>query len=189
MRLVEPKNSIKTVISTLVFVAVISQVVVLKPANAEIGHWMANSTPKTVGMEVNTQGKAGNSIKLAFNDGLVEERKPDKVMRAVITAYTSTLDQTDDSPFIAASGKRVHDGMIAANGLAFGTEIKIPALYGDKIFVVEDRMNKRYGPGRFDIWLDVPRKEAMEFGVKRVEVQIFYKKKPKKEVAVNRVGR
>lgn len=106
--------------------------------------------------------------------------RPDKVVKAVITAYTSTVDQTDDDPFIAASGKRVHDGMIAANFLPFGTKIKIPSLYGDKIFTVEDRMNKRYGFGRMDVWLDTSKAEARKFGVKRLEVEIFY---PNKEMA------
>lgn len=106
--------------------------------------------------------------------------RPDKVVKAVITAYTSTVDQTDDDPFIAASGKRVHDGMIAANGLPFGTKIKIPSLYGDKIFTVEDRMNKRYGFGRMDVWLDTSKAEARKFGVKRLEVEIFY---PEKAIA------
>lgn len=103
--------------------------------------------------------------------------KPDRVVRAVITAYTSTPDQTDDSPFIAASGQRVYDGMIAANWLPFGTKIKIPSLSGNKIFTVDDRMNKRYGLGRLDIWLDTTKKEARQFGVKRVDVEVYYVKK------------
>jgi len=103
--------------------------------------------------------------------------KPDKVVAAVITAYTSTPDQTDDSPFIAATGKHVYDGMIAANWLPFGTKIKIPALYGDKVFTVDDRMNKRYGYGRMDIWLDATKGEARKFGVKRVEVEVYYQEK------------
>lgn len=99
---------------------------------------------------------------------------PDKKIQAVITAYSSTVDQCDDDPFIAASGKRVYDGMIAANFLPMGTKIKIPSLYGDKIFTVDDRMNARYGYGRMDIWMDAPRAEVNAFGVKRVEVEIYY---------------
>lgn len=99
---------------------------------------------------------------------------PDKKLTAVITAYTSTVDQCDDDPFIAASGKHVYDGMIAANFLPLGTKIKIPALYGDKVFTVDDRMNARYGYGRMDIWLDTTKAEARKFGVKRVEVEIYY---------------
>ena len=107
----------------------------------------------------------------------------DMVVKAVITAYTSTPDQTDDTPFIAATGKRVHDGMIAANWLPFGTKVKIPSLYGNKIFVVEDRMNSRYGFGRMDIWFDSSKGEARKFGVKRVNIEVYYTKKVSKEIA------
>jgi len=115
-------------------------------------------------------------------DQVIEEPvvKPDKVVKAVITAYTSTVDQTDNDPFVAASGKRVYDGMIAANWLPFGTKIKIPSLYGDKEFTVDDRMNARYGYGRMDIWFDAAKAEARKFGVKRVEVEVYY---PDKEMA------
>lgn len=109
-----------------------------------------------------------------------ESDRPDMVIDAVITAYTSTVDQCDDDPFIAATGKHVYDGMIAANGLPFGTKIIIPSLYGDKVFMVDDRMNKRYGFGRMDIWLDTTKSEAIKFGVKRVEVEVYL---PQKELA------
>lgn len=101
-------------------------------------------------------------------------RDTDVKAKAVLTAYSSTPDQTDSDPFTAASGKRVHDGMIAANWLPFGTKVKIPSLFGDKIFIVEDRMNARYGYGRVDIWMDAPKPEVRKFGVKRTEVVIFY---------------
>ena len=104
----------------------------------------------------------------------VVKNKPNKVVNSVITAYTSTVDQTDDDPFVAASGKMVYDGMIAANWLPFGTKIKIPSLYGDKVFTVDDRMNARYGYGRLDIWLDTDKQTAKQFGVKRVDVEVYY---------------
>jgi len=103
-----------------------------------------------------------------------QKKQPNMVVNAVITAYTSTVDQTDDDPFVAASGKMVYDGMIAANWLPFGTKIKIPSLFGDKIFTVDDRMNERYGFGRMDIWLDADRQVAVNFGVKRVNVEVYY---------------
>lgn len=115
--------------------------------------------------------------------GAKQEIKPNKLVRAVITAYSSTVDQTDNDPFTAASGKQVYDGMIAANWLPFGTVIKIPELYGDKVFMVDDRMNPRYGYGRLDIWLDAPKSEVKKFGVKRVEIEIYYPRKENVKVA------
>jgi 3D (Asp-Asp-Asp) domain-containing protein len=129
-----------------------------------------------------TSNKAPVSIAVAGS--IPEDEKPNKIVKAVITAYTSTPDQTDDTPFIGASGKHVYDGMIAANWLPFGTKVKIPALYGDKVFTVDDRMNSRYGYGRMDIWLDTSKSEALKFGVKRVEVQIFYEKPATKKLVI-----
>lgn len=89
----------------------------------------------------------------------------------VITAYSSTPDQTDASPFITASGAHVRDGIIAANIFPFGTLIKMPKLYGDKIFVVEDRLAPKNGH-KIDVWFP-SRESAMEFGVKITEIQVL----------------
>lgn len=124
-----------------------------------------------------------DSLNIGENKPIAEPAvKPDKVVKSVITAYTSTSGQCDDDPFIAAWGDRVYDGMIAANWLPRGTKIKIPSLFGDKIFTVADRMNPRYGYGRLDIWLDTTRAEALKFGVQRAEVEIYY---PDNELARN----
>lgn len=89
-----------------------------------------------------------------------------------MTAYSSTPDQTDSTPFITASNTYVRDGIVAANFLPFGTAIKIPDLYGDKIFVVEDRMNRRY-TSRVDIWFP-DRASALQFGLKRsVRIEVI----------------
>ena len=93
------------------------------------------------------------------------------VMTVLATAYSSTPDQTDSSPFITAWNTRVRDGIIAANFLPFGTKIKIPEIYGDKIFIVEDRMNRRYWH-KIDIWFP-NRQGALEFGLKTVKIQIL----------------
>mgnify|MGYP001593081784 FL=1 len=87
------------------------------------------------------------------------------------TAYSSTPDQTDDSPFVTAWNTRVRDGIVAANFLPFGTRIKIPEIYGDKIFVVEDRMNRRYWH-KVDIWFP-DRQSALEFGLRTIKIQIL----------------
>lgn len=89
----------------------------------------------------------------------------------IITAYTSALEETDSSPFITASGTFVRDGIIAANFLKIGTQVKIPALYGDKIFVVEDRMAKK-NSHKVDIWMS-SKAQALQFGVKRAEIIVL----------------
>lgn len=89
----------------------------------------------------------------------------------VATAYSSTPDQTDSTPFITASGTHVRDGVVAANFLPIGTLIRIPEVYGDKVFVVEDRMHKRYS-NRVDIWFP-SRNEAKQFGVKQIVIELI----------------
>lgn len=93
-----------------------------------------------------------------------------RLIEVDLTAYSSTEDQTDSTPFIAASGKHVYDGMVAANFLPFGTKIKIPTLYGDRIFTVDDRMNKRY-QNTVDIWF-ADRTSAINFGIKKATIEI-----------------
>jgi len=91
--------------------------------------------------------------------------------KVLITAYSSTPDQTDDSPFITAMGSTVRDGIVACNFLKFGTKVRIPEVYGDKIFVVEDRMAKK-NSHKIDIWME-SRAQALEFGVKYLTVEIL----------------
>lgn len=111
--------------------------------------------------------KADNLAKLPQSDW----KEPVKTMKVMASAYSSTVDQTDSTPFITANGKHVADGIVAANFLPFGTKIKIPELYGDKIFSVEDRMNPRYYY-KIDIWMET-REEAIQFGVQYIEIEIF----------------
>lgn len=98
-----------------------------------------------------------------------------------VTAYSSTPDQTDDSPFITANGTVVRDGVVATNFLPFGTRVRFPELYGDKEFIVADRMNTRYFY-RVDIWMP-DRKDALKFGKKDVLVEIL---PPASSLAVTR---
>lgn len=98
-----------------------------------------------------------------------------KQITVIATAYSSTPDQTDSTPFTTAFGTSVRDGIIAANFLSFNTKIKIPALYGDKIFSVEDRMNSRFNkvnPPRIDVWFP-NRYLAKNFGVKKIKIVIL----------------
>jgi len=100
------------------------------------------------------------------------EREVAKKVKVVLTAYSSTPDQTDDTPFITANGKHVIDGIVANNMLPFGTKIRIPSIYGYKIFTVEDRMNARKSKYHVDIWMP-DRQSAIDFGAKTAEIEIL----------------
>jgi len=92
--------------------------------------------------------------------------------KVIITGYSSTEDQTDLDPFITASGERVADGIVANNLLSFDTEIRLPELFGDKVFVVKDRMHYRKGDFHIDIWFP-SRQEALNFGSKLAYMEVF----------------
>ena len=83
----------------------------------------------------------------------------------VVTGYNSLPEQTDDTPFITASGQRTRDGIVANNCLKFGTLVVI----GEKTYEVQDRMNKRYGCEHYDIWMEY-KSDAVHFGVQHLEV-------------------
>jgi len=93
----------------------------------------------------------------------------------IITAYNSEIGQTDDSPCITANNFNVCENgiedTIAANFLPFGAKVKIPALFGDRVFVVRDRMNKRYS-NRVDIWM-IEKPDAVNFGVKMAKIEVL----------------
>lgn len=101
----------------------------------------------------------------------VENREPKMVRWVTVTAYSSTVDQCDSTPFITASNKHVYDGLVAANFLYFGTKVKFPDYFGDKVFTVDDRMNKKYN-SRMDVWFHT-REQAKQFGVRYLKVEIY----------------
>jgi 3D (Asp-Asp-Asp) domain-containing protein len=99
-------------------------------------------------------------------------QNPKQILKAIITAYSSTIGETDSTPFITAAGTPVRDGIVANNLLPFGTKIRMPDLYGDKVFVVEDRMHRRKGDNQFDIWF-ASHAEAEKFGAEITYIEIL----------------
>lgn len=95
-----------------------------------------------------------------------------------VSGYNSEVAQCDDSPFITASGTHVHWGTIAANiidangrNIPFGTIVKIPSLFGDQIFIVEDRLNKRY-TNNVDVWFE-KHADAIKLGRRNVQIEVI----------------
>ena len=132
------------------------QPITLEEKNSDVLLWQNN-----IFVEVNKTWLAVPAIKTA-----AQTKKP----VVIVTAYSSTPDQTDDSPFITANGTFVRDGIVAANWLPFGAKVKFPEIYGDKIFTVQDRMAKK-NSHKIDIWMPT-RHAALDFGVKKLAYEI-----------------
>ena len=98
-------------------------------------------------------------------------KTPKKTMYVTVTAYSSTKDQTDGDPYLTGLGTPVRDGIVAANFLPVGTVVRFPDKFGEKIFVVEDRMNEKFG-FQVDIWMS-NNEEAKKFGIQYLKMEIF----------------
>ena len=109
-----------------------------------------------------------------------KERVARKKIKVLATAYSSTSDQTDSTPCITANGfdlckyygQHAVETTVASNFLPMNTSVRVKDVFGDRVLVVRDRMNERYGYGRIDIWMPT-RAQAKEFGVKWIEMEIF----------------
>jgi 3D (Asp-Asp-Asp) domain-containing protein len=115
-------------------------------------------------------GSAFNAVSQVLPTVPVPQAK--RVLKVVATAYSSSFDETDGDPWTTASGAKVRDGIIAANGLPFGTRVRFPEQYGDKIFIVLDRMHPRYGKNRVDVWMP-SKHDARVWGVQSVRMEVF----------------
>jgi len=108
------------------------------------------------------------------------------------TAYTSSVRETDTTPFVTATGARTRFGIIAVSRdllgseLPYGSKVKIEDLgdwrtgrgkgrfdkmLKDVVFVVEDTMHKRKRQ-QIDVWMP-DRSLALKWGVRRVRVTVL----------------
>lgn len=165
-------------------IVLLYQIVLASSASAAFFDWIPSDKETAKASSVSAVVEGSISFEKSFNWNtrpvIEEEVEPKfkilKTYTVQASGYSSTPDQTDSTPFTTASGKHVRDGIIAANvyangqRLPFGTLVRIPEIYGDKIFVVEDRMNIRY-QNNIDIWFP-ERQLAKEFGRKKVVIEI-----------------
>jgi 3D (Asp-Asp-Asp) domain-containing protein len=129
--------------------------------------WFATATILTLGFGLfSFAHTAGADMK---NPEIQAE--PVETLLVRVTAYASVPDETDNTPFITANGTHVHDGIVASNVLPFGTQIQIPKLFGDKVFTVEDRMNKRI-KNTIDIWMPSV-SSAVDFGMTHTSIIVL----------------
>jgi len=97
---------------------------------------------------------------------------PTETKTVWVTAYASTPEETDSTPFVTASMTHVHDGVLAANFLPFGTKVLIPQIFGNKVFTVEDRM-KSTKTDFVDVWMPT-KQDAINFGISHAEIVVLH---------------
>jgi len=112
-----------------------------------------------------------------------------KTMVLEATAYTSSVRETDSTPFVTATGMRARLGVLAVSPdllkvLPYGTKVRLKDLgsvYGrgrgqfdylfrDRIFVVADVMHPRMRE-KVDVWLP-DRATALRFGRRVVSLEV-----------------
>lgn len=140
---------------------------------ATIGPFITNkSTAESSSQKLNNQIE--NPELLAQNYPLLrmtEDESSKKTIKVLITAYSSSPEETDETPFITASGSYVRPGVLAANFLPFGTKVRLPEIFGNQVFVVEDRLHERNND-RIDVWFP-NKEEALRFGAQISEMEIL----------------
>lgn len=110
----------------------------------------------------------GKSIDVRTEPESAPERQNEHVFEAIVTAYSSSPDETDDTPEIMASGKKVYPGAVACpRRIEFGVEVEIEG----RRYTCEDRMHPRFDD-RFDVW-HPSKDEAWEWGKKKVLVRVL----------------
>lgn len=95
-----------------------------------------------------------------------------KTIKVMVTGYSSSIEETDETPFITASNTEVRGGIVANNLLSFGTRVRLPEIFGDKILEVQDRMSERKGFYHVDIWFPT-KEQALEFGAQIATMEIL----------------
>jgi len=125
------------------------------------------------GLDLPTTNKQNQTLSLPT----IENKQPYLTTKIWVSAYNSEPGQTDDTPCITASGldvcERAAEDIIATNylHLPFGTKVRFPELYGDQIFIVHDRMNRKYS-NTADIWMQ-SHADAISFGRQYTKIEIF----------------
>jgi len=99
------------------------------------------------------------------------KEKPFKLINATVYAYNPTTNQCDNSPNITASGYNNNSrkfNVVANNCLPFGSVVSINNI----LYVVLDRMNKRYNCNTFDILMN-NYQDAINFGKQQLSIKIY----------------
>lgn len=169
----EPMRRQAKNLSMVLFVTVVATYVLFpRFANADMALEQVRFDENTISLIIDSMQ---NETQAYGRLPVAEDAAPRRQYTIPITAYTSDIFQTDDTPCVTASGlnvcERNLENVIAANFLSLGTRVKIPELFGDQVFYVEDRMNERYFY-KMDVWMKELEK-AREFGVQYATIEVY----------------
>lgn len=166
------KKNAKDIAVGLVSGVVIANVFFLNAASADVDTGPRYPDAATVALMIEAMQ---NQLRPYGDLPVAPEAPPRHTFMVPITAYTSDVAQTDATPCIAARGFDLcahgEEDVIAANFLPMGAKIRIPDLYGDRVFTVVDRMNARYDR-HVDIWMR-EYADAKAFGKKYAMIEVF----------------
>lgn len=169
------KNLGKKLLSFL-FVALVFQFVLFPmPALADEAVAEAEAAKNQTDLISLTAVKIDDQVPIVAEKPATPKYKVVRTSTHTMTAYNSEVGQTDNSPCITANGFNVCEhgveDTVAANFLKMGTKVRIPELFGDRVFVVRDRMNARH-TNRVDVWMK-DRPSAMKFGIKVAKIEVL----------------
>ena len=149
------------VIQFLILLAVFGLILFI---SASIWKWSKSS------LDSPTELKADALIIYQENSLASNSQFREEIVYAKVSAYNSTPEQTDSTPFITANGERVERGGIACpTYLEFGTLV----LIDEELYNCNDRTHPK-NDGTFDMWMET-RIEAVTWGVpiKQITLLIF----------------
>jgi 3D (Asp-Asp-Asp) domain-containing protein len=111
-----------------------------------------------------------------LNDPSPKPIEKDHIREVTATAYTSTVCQTDSTPYLAAWNNRLRPGVksIAVSrdlldlGLTNGTKVRIDGY--SHTYKVLDKMNKRW-KNKIDIYMGCDIRRARKWGKRKVTIR------------------
>lgn len=126
--------------------------------------WTIVYASNTITYEAPEKEEATTTVRV-----LIATTTPHELVRAQVSAYTSSVEETDDTPEINAMGRKPGPGSIACpTRYEFGVEV----IVSGKSYFCDDRMGPRYSGGDyFDIWMS-SRESAMHWGRRHVTVEV-----------------
>lgn len=150
--------------------ALVNQVAMVQMAK-QVAKAEQSLTKKRVALYLERSKAHELKTRLVYSERLRKAQEEARVRVLTVTAYSSEVNQTDDTPFVTATNKRVRPGIVAVSrdlfrkGWVFGRKVYIK---GHGIFTIDDLMHPRK-KNQIDIYMGNTG-DAVQFGRRTLEV-------------------